>query len=72
MDVLDPSYAPGVGNPHPEGLSTVQLMDIIEGVMSKKFEGFDITEVYPHYDTGITVITAGYLVMETIYAHLAC
>jgi agmatinase len=72
MDVLDPSYAPGVGNPHPEGLSTVQLMDIIASVMSKKFEGFDITEVYPHYDTGITVITACYLVMETIYAHLAC
>jgi agmatinase len=70
MDVLDPAYAPAVGNPHPEGLSTSQVMEIISGVMSPKFRGFDINEVYPHYDTGQTAVTAAYIVMETLYSHI--
>ncbi len=70
LDVLDPAYAPAVGNPHPEGLSTTQLMDLISGTMSKKFVGFDLNEVYPHYDTGNTATTAAYIVMETLYSHI--
>ena len=70
MDVLDPAYAPAVGNPHPEGLSTTQLMDIISGTMSGKIAGFDLNEVYPHYDAGNTATTAAYIVMETLYSHI--
>ena len=70
LDVLDPAYAPAVGNPHPEGLTTTQLMDIITGTMSSKITGFDLNEVCPHYDTGNTATTAAYIVMETLYAHL--
>ncbi len=70
LDVLDPAYAPAVGNPHPEGLSTTQLMDLISGTMSKKIKGFDLNEVYPHYDNGNTATTAAYIVMETLYSHI--
>ncbi len=70
LDVLDPAYAPAVGNPHPEGLSTTQLMDIITGTMSGKIAGFDLNEVYPHFDTGNTATTAAYVVMETLYSHI--
>ena len=70
LDVLDPAYAPAVGNPHPEGLSTTQLMDLIAGTMSSKIAGFDLNEVCPHYDTGNTATTAAYIVMETLYAHI--
>lgn len=70
MDVLDPAFAPAVGNPHPEGLSTTLVMDIIQGIMSPKFKGFDLNEVYPHYDTGQTAVTAAYLIMETLYSHI--
>ena len=70
LDVLDPSYAPAVGNPHPEGLSTTQLMDLISGTMSEKVVGFDLNEVYPHYDNGNTATTAAYIVMETLYSHI--
>jgi agmatinase len=70
MDVLDPAYAPAVGNPHPEGLTTTCLMDIIEGIMSKKIKGMDINEIYPHFDKGQTSITAGYIIMESLYAHI--
>ena len=70
MDVLDPAFAPAVGNPHPEGLSMTQLMDLIAGTMSSKIAGFDLNEVCPHYDTGNTATTAAYIVMETLYAHI--
>jgi agmatinase len=71
MDVLDPSVAPAVGNPHPEGLSVTIVMDIIEQVMDERVCGFDVTEVCPHYDTGQTATTAAYIVMETLYSHVA-
>ena len=70
LDVLDPAFAPAVGNPHPEGLSTTQLMDLITGTMNKKIMGFDLNEVYPHYDNGNTATTAAYIVMETLYSHI--
>ena len=70
MDVLDPAYAPAVGNPHPEGLSTTQLMDIISGTMSGKVAGLDLNEVCPHFDNGNTATTAAYIVMETLYSHI--
>jgi len=69
MDVLDPSVAPAVGNPHPEGLTVTIVMDILETVMDGRVCGFDVTEVYPHYDTGQTAATAAYLVMEALYSH---
>lgn len=72
MDALDPSCAPAVGNPHPEGLSTRMLMDFA-CVAAEKMVGFDLNEVYPHYDNGNTAVTAAYIVMETLYAHkLVC
>jgi agmatinase len=71
MDVLDPSVAPAVGNPHPEGLSVTVVMDIIEQVMGERVCGFDVNEVYPHYDTGQTAATAAYLVMEALYSRVA-
>ncbi len=71
MDVLDPSVAPAVGNPHPEGLTVTIVMDIVEQIMDMSVCGFDITEVYPHYDTGQTAATAAYIVMETLYSHVA-
>ncbi|MFW6109279.1 MAG: agmatinase [archaeon] len=70
MDVLDPAYAPAVGNPHPEGLSTNLLMDSIEAVMRGPVVGLDLNEVYPHYDQGVTATTAAYIVLESLYCYL--
>ena len=72
MDVLDPSFAPGVSNPHPEGLSTTQVMDLVQGVMKRKFVGLDVNEVSPFYDQGVTAILAGYITMETLFTHISC
>lgn len=66
MDVLDPSYAPGVGNPVPEGLSPTQLLDILERILDSNVVGLDVVEVSPHYDTGLTAVQASNLIYNAI------
>jgi len=69
MDALDPCYAPAVGNLHPEGLSPTQVLDVAEAVIDGKLVGLDVNEVYPHYDTGQTAVTAAYILMEALYLY---
>ena len=68
MDVLDPSQAPAVGNPSPEGITVTMLMDIINGIVDERFLGLDLDEVSPHYDSGLTATTAAYIILETLYS----
>lgn len=70
LDVLDPAYAPAVGNPHPEGVTPTWLLDAVDAVMRGNVVGMDLNEVYPHYDTGVTATTAAYIVMESLYSYL--
>jgi len=70
LDVLDPAYAPAVGNPHPEGVSVTCLMDLVDAVMAGNVVGLDLNEVYPHYDQGNTATTAAYVVLESLYSLL--
>lgn len=67
MDVVDPASAPAVGNPSPEGLSVTQVLDMIHGVSMGRFLGFDLMEVTPHYDSGLTSTQAAHIVLEAIY-----
>ncbi|MCX8181943.1 MAG: agmatinase [Candidatus Methanomethyliaceae archaeon] len=64
MDVLDPAFAPGVGNPEPEGVPTSTLLDLIEEVVDERIVGFDVVEVSPAYDSGVTAVTASKIVYE--------
>ena len=66
-DVLDPSQAPAVGNPSPEGLGVNDLLDLLGSSIDSRCVGFDLTEVSPHYDSGTTVSQAAYIILETIY-----
>jgi agmatinase len=67
MDVVDPASAPAVGNPSPEGISVSTLLTLIQACMGAKVEGFDLTEVSPHYDSGLTATQAAYILLESIY-----
>lgn len=68
IDVLDPAFAPGVGNGVPGGISTRQLIDLIHS-FDAEIIGFDVVEVNPCCDTAdITSRTAAKIVMETIGA----
>ena len=68
MDVLDPASAPAVGNPSPEGIDVTTLLDLVGGMVDSRFVGFDLTEVTPHYDSGLTAAQAAYIILETIYS----
>jgi len=68
MDVLDTVHAPAVGNPSPEGLTITHILDIANEVTDKKLQGFDVNEVSPSYDTGLTSIQAAYLLLELMYS----
>jgi agmatinase len=67
IDVLDPSCAPGTGNPEPGGPSFKELAGLIYSIPLKNLIAFDIVEVSPPHDSGdITSITAAKLIREII------
>ncbi|MEF8879585.1 MAG: agmatinase [Candidatus Thermoplasmatota archaeon] len=61
MDFFDPCFAPGVTNPEPFGASSFDFLDILD-VFSKRLIGFDVTEVCPSYDNGVTSILAAKII----------
>jgi len=63
-DGLDPAFAPGVGNPEPEGITASALLDIMEEIADERISGFDVVEVAPTYDNGATAVTASKIVYE--------
>jgi agmatinase len=66
MDVLDPAFAPAVGNPEPDGLTPKTLVSLLEEVCKRKVVAIDLTEVTPHYDTGATAVQAAKLLFESL------
>jgi len=66
MDVLDPAYVPAVPNPEPEGLDTSTLLDLLEVVCDRRVVGFDVVEVAPHYDSGVTATQATKVMFEML------
>lgn len=50
IDCLDPAFAPGTGTPEPGGLSSSQLLTLLEGLAPLNMVGMDCVEVAPAYD----------------------
>jgi agmatinase len=50
IDCLDPAFAPGTGTPEPGGLSTNQVLTILEALYDLPYVGMDCVEVAPIYD----------------------
>ena len=67
LDVLDPAYAPAVGNPEPFGLSSWDAKRVIER-LAPRLAGLDINELTPAYDRGETALLAARLAREFIAA----
>ncbi len=51
IDVLDTAYAPGTCTPTPAGLTSRELIEIVEGVSSGGLIGVDVAEVAPTLET---------------------
>ena len=66
LDVLDPSCAPGVSHPEPGGLTTRDVVSIIQD-LPHPLVGADIVELNPHRDlNGLTAMVAAKLLKEIL------
>ena len=66
LDVIDPAFAPAVGNPEANGLSSREMLQFIYCLENFKLTGFDIVELIPAYDNGSTSALAARLLAELI------
>lgn len=66
MDVLDPAYAPAVQNPEPNGLDIRTLLELLYKLCDNHVVAFDLVEVTPHYDTGVTALQASKILFESL------
>jgi len=67
LDVLDPAFAPGVGNPESVGILSRELFDMIYSFDGTKVICFDIVELNPTHDNGATASLAA-KIMSTMIA----
>ncbi len=66
IDVLDPAYAPGCGNPVPGGPSTRELFALLQSLRCEVV-AFDVVEVNPLLDpSGVTALAAARIVTEML------
>ena len=66
MDCLDPAFAPGVSHYEPGGLSTRELLQLIQG-LDAQIVGADLVEYNPERDPqGITEMVAAKLLKELL------
>ena len=72
IDCLDPAFAPGTGTPEPGGLSSSQLLTLVEELSALDFIGMDCVEVAPAYDHAeLTSHAAATLVWTYLCGQLA-
>ena len=66
MDILDPAFVPAVQNPEAEGLDMGTFLDILESVCDKRVIGFDVLEIAPNFDQGVSAIQAAKVIFEVL------
>jgi agmatinase len=64
MDVLDPAYVPAAQNPEADGLDMHLLLETLAGICDKRVVGFDVLEIAPNYDQGVSAIQAAKVIFE--------
>lgn len=67
LDALDPAYAPGVGNPEADGMTSRELFAMVGALRGKEIPCADIVELNPAHDSGATAALAA-KVMSTVIA----
>ena len=70
LDVLDPAFAPGVGNPEAIGITSRELHDMVVSLKDKKIKAADIVELNPMFDNGSTSSLAARLISIIISMNL--
>ena len=68
MDAFDPGFAPGVGNPEPDGMWPDLFFTILTGLCDERVAGLDLVEFCPSCDNGVTASLAAKVLFEAICA----
>ena len=72
IDCLDPAFAPGTGTPEAGGLTTTQVLTLLEALQDLNWVGMDCVEVAPPYDhADITSLAAATFVWTYLCGRLA-
>jgi len=50
LDVLDPAFAPGISHPEPGGLTTRELLSLLQALPAGRLVGADVVELNPGND----------------------
>ncbi|MFX1283062.1 MAG: agmatinase [Promethearchaeota archaeon] len=67
LDILDPAFAPGLGNPEPGGLTTRDVINFIQELSNLPIFAIDIVEFCPDYDqSNITAFAVAKIIKETL------
>jgi agmatinase len=69
IDVLDPAFAPGTGTPEAGGLTSREVLALLQGLASAGplLAGADVVEVSPPYDpSGATSVAAANIAYELV------
>jgi arginase len=67
LDVLDPAFAPGISHPEPGGLSTRELVTLIQAIPAGLLVGADLVELNPSNDSrDLTARVAAKMVKEIV------
>jgi agmatinase len=67
MDVFDPSIAPAVENPEPNGILYSHFIELIENM--KKINGMDLVEIRSHVESRVTEFLAVKIIFQ-ILSHI--
>jgi agmatinase len=66
VDFVDPAFAPGTGTPEVGGFTSLEALELVQGLSGIDIAGCDIVEVYPQYDSPaqITALLAATVAFE--------
>jgi len=69
IDCLDPAYAAGTGTPQFGGLTSRQLLDLLQLIFTLPIIGFDVVEVAPKLDPSLTSVFAARKIITECFGH---
>lgn len=71
IDGIDPAFAPGTGTPEVGGLSSLEGLAILRGLVGLDLVGGDVVEIAPQYDATTNTVQLGGQVLFTLFSLLA-
>ena len=71
LDVADPAFAPGVGNPAAAGATSREVLAMVEALAGARVSMADIVELNPYHDNGATAALAARAMSSVIAMGMA-